>query len=228
MTRDGDADGTATAYRHWDAQWRTEQGRAGWLVPEPWVVETAERLRTRGARTALDLGCGPGRHAEAFARAGLTTAGLDRSEHAVAEARRRAAAEGLPITYHTGDFTRLPFAAASFDHVLAWNVVYHGDEDVLARVLAEVRRVLRPGGLYQATMISKRNAQYGRGVEISPNTYVQEDGPEDKRHPHLFSDEHDILRTHRGMRLLELADREHAAPGSYHWHLLFEASADDT
>ncbi|MEO3814443.1 class I SAM-dependent methyltransferase [Sphaerisporangium sp. B11E5] len=223
-----DGDGTATAYRYWDARWRTGKGAAGWLVPEPWVVETAGRLRERGARHVLDLGCGPGRHAEAFARAGWTAAGLDRSEHAVAAARRRAEDEGLPATYHAGDFTRLPFADASFDYVLAWNVVYHGDEDVLARVLAEVGRVLRPGGLYQATMISKRNAQYGRGTEISPNTYVQEDGPEDKQHPHLFSDEHDILRTHRGMRLLELADREHEAPGSYHWHLLFETPRHDT
>jgi SAM-dependent methyltransferase len=220
-------DGIATAYRHWDARWRTEQGRAGWLEPDPWVVETAARRRSSGARHALDLGCGPGRHAEAFARAGLTAIGLDRSEHAVTEARRRAAAGDLPVAYQVGDFTRLPFAAASFDHVLAWNVVYHGDEEVLARVLAEVRRVLRPGGLYQATMISKRHTEYGKGIEISRGTFVQEDGPEDKRHPHLFTDEHDILRTHQGMRLLELSDREHGAPGSYHWHLMYEVTGHD-
>ena len=39
--------------------------------------------------------------------------------------------------------TELPFADATFDHVLAWNVIYHGDETILRRTLHEVRRVLR-------------------------------------------------------------------------------------
>jgi len=108
------------------------------------------------------------------------------------------------------------------DYVLAWNVVYHGDEDVLAAVLAEIVRVLRPGGVYQSTMISKRNSAYGRGTRVARNTFVQPDAADDKGHPHVFSDERDILRTHRGLSLLEMADREHGEPGSHHWQLLFE------
>lgn len=212
----------ATAHRHWEGVWRTAQGRAGWREPEPWVLATVRRLRRRGVHQVLDLGCGVGRHTLAFARLGLMTHALDRSLAGVEHVRLAAAESALPVGLHVGDFTRLPYLTGSLDYVLAWNVVYHGDEDVLAAALAEVRRVLRPGGFYQSTMISKRNTAYGRGVEIARNTFVDSAAADDKSHPHLFVDEHDILRTHREFSLLEAFDREHDTPGSYHWQLLFE------
>src|SRR5262249_20948431 len=147
-------------------------------------------------------------------------AGLTRLD---AEASRA----GLTVDIRCGDFTELPYETAGFDYVLAWNVVYHGDEDTVRAVLAEIRRVLRPDGFYQSTMLSKRNAAYGAGVQIRPNTFIQPDATDDKVHPHLFQDGRDVLRCHDGLDVLEMFDREHEAPGSYHWHLLFESVPDD-
>lgn len=211
-----------TAYLYWDRVWKETGGSDGWDQPDQWVVSAASMARKAGASRALDLGCGVGRHALHLARTGFRTSATDRSPHALATARENAAADGLDVDFRTGDMTRLPYADNEFDYVLAYNVVYHGDETKLSRTLDEIRRVLRPGGLYQATMLSKRNAEYGRGIEVSPNTFQQPQATDDKVHDHLYCDFRDIARLHAGFEPVSLADHEHTAPGSFHWHCLFE------
>lgn len=215
---------TSTAYRHWDAVWRTDEARSTWSDADPWVAETVESLDRSAVRTVLDLGCGVGRHAVLLAKTGFDCRALDLSESGVAGARELARRAGVRVDFAVGGMHDLPYETASFDYVLAFNVVYHGDEPAVARTLAEVRRVIRPGGRYQSTMLSKRNAEHGRGVEVSPNTFVQPDAGDDKVHPHLYCDAHDLLRLHSGMDLVSAVDRVQQAPGSFHWHCVFEAS----
>ncbi|MFF9025190.1 class I SAM-dependent methyltransferase [Streptomyces eurythermus] len=212
-----------TAHVYWDAVWRTDEGRDDWSRPHPWVADTVGPLRARGGRDMLDLGCGIGRHALHFAAEGFTAHGIDRSPAAIEHARRENTRRGLTARFDTGDFTELPYADDSFDLVLAFNVVYHADEDGLGRALAEIRRVLRPGGIYQSTMLSKRNTEYGKGIEVSRNTFRQPDASDDKVHPHLYTDAADLVRLHEGFQLLSATDAEHA-PGSWHWHCLFETA----
>jgi tellurite methyltransferase len=215
------------AHLYWDGQWRAENGRAGWSAAEPWVVVTIDRLKARSMMDVLDLGCGVGRHALMFAGAGLACTAVDLSDAGldvlVAEAGRR----GLSIQAVRADAFALPIPDEAFDYVLAWNVIYHGDAERVRASIREVRRVLRPGGLYQATMLSKRNAEYGLGVEVSPGTFVQPNGGDDKRYPHHYCDIHDVLDLHRGLDLLAAWDEPHAKPGSFHWHLLLEKPLDD-
>lgn len=220
MTGTGDV--RSTAYRHWDQQWRDAGVRVAWSRPEAWVAETVPLLRRRGVRRVLDLGCGVGRHALFLAGEGFSCVGLDRSEAGIAHAQAAARAHRLQVDYLVGGLDGLPFPSASIDYVLAWNVVYHGDEPTASAAIAEITRVLRPGGLYQATMLSKRDAGYGAGVEISPNTFVQPEASDDKTHPHLYCDAHDVLRLHPGLDLLTAFDQEQKTPGSFHWNVLFE------
>lgn len=213
-----------TAHVYWDRVWRSEEGRADWSTPDPWVAETVEWLRRRGVWEVLDLGCGVGRHALYLVAEGFAVRAVDRSAAAVAFTREAAERRGLAITLDIADFADLPYATASIDLVLAFNVVYHADEHGLGRTLAEVRRMLRNGGYYQSTMLSKRNAQYGRGLEVAPNTFVQPEAEDDKVHPHLYVDAADIARLHRGFRLLSAVEAEQSTPGSYHWHCLFQVA----
>ncbi|MFI1149822.1 class I SAM-dependent methyltransferase [Streptomyces sp. NPDC020817] len=217
-----------TAHLYWDEVWRTDSGRTGdWSRPHPWVVDEAARLRKLGAQDVLDLGCGVGRHALWFAEAGFASSGTDASEAAIHAAREESEKRGVRVALDIGDFGRLPYADDSFDYVLAFNVVYHNDEAGLGRVLEEVRRVLRPGGIYQSTMLSKRNGEYGHGIEVSPNTFRRPEATDDKVHPHLYVDAADLLRLHPGFRLLGATDAEHARPGSFHWHCVFESAGED-
>jgi ubiquinone/menaquinone biosynthesis C-methylase UbiE len=94
----------------------------------------------------LDVPCGFGRHSVPLARAGLNVVGVDRSSALLEEARRRAGGERWP-KFVQADYRELPQADESFDAALNLfsSLGYLGDEDD-TRVLAEIRRVLRPGG----------------------------------------------------------------------------------
>jgi SAM-dependent methyltransferase len=94
----------------------------------------------------LDVPCGFGRHTLPLARAGYRAVGVDRSAALLAEAERRAQGDLRPRLVHA-DYRRLPFAEAGFDAAvcLFTSLGYLGDEED-ARVLAEIGRVLRPGG----------------------------------------------------------------------------------
>jgi len=216
---------TDTAHEYWGREWARADGTSKWEHPEGEVMDFATRLPA-GARV-LDLGAGVGRHALALARAGFDVAALDASPEGIAEITRIARAEGLNVQATVGKMTDLPYPDASFDHVLSWNVIYHGDETVLATTIAEIARVLKPGGTFLGTMLSARRipvelAKFP-GREISRNTWVFEvSGDDDKVHPHYFCDARDLVALFHGFELCRLEDREHEKPGSWHWHLVME------
>lgn len=213
---------TATAHKAWDTTWSSEAGRADWLLPEPAVLELAARLRQDGARRALDLGCGVGRHALALARLGFAVSAVDASPSGLAELRRGAEGEGLTIETLEAPMTALPFEDSAFDFVLSWNVIYHGDGAVVGAAVAEIARVLRPGGHYQGTMLSKRNHHFGQGAEIAPDTWADPEGAGDKAHPHYFCDAEGLCRLFRGFEVLALGQDDHGKPGHWHWHLVLQ------
>jgi ubiquinone/menaquinone biosynthesis C-methylase UbiE len=95
----------------------------------------------------LDVACGFGRHAVPLARAGFRVTGVDRSAPLLDEARRRAGDDEHGPRLIQADYRELPFEDASFDAALNLytSLGYLGDEED-TNVLAEVARVLRPGG----------------------------------------------------------------------------------
>jgi hypothetical protein len=54
---------TDTSHLERDKRWATTQGRADWVVVEPFVVEALPLLKNRKVKCVLDLGCGVDRHA---------------------------------------------------------------------------------------------------------------------------------------------------------------------
>jgi len=112
------------------------------------VNAVVARLGLAPGGRLLDLCCGQGRHAVPLARLGYRVAGLDLSRPLLAQAATQAAASGEPVGLVQADMRRLPFADASFDAVLnLFNAFgYLEDEAADQLVLAEVARVLAPGG----------------------------------------------------------------------------------
>ena len=121
----------------------------------------------------LDLGCRVGRHALLFAEHGCIIEAIDGAAAGLDFTRREAAARGLRLSLRQADADALPFADESFDYVLSWNVIFHGTMGDVGRRPAEIWRVLRPSGLYQGTMLSKRDAQFGRGRPVAPDTFIR-------------------------------------------------------
>src|SRR5712672_191826 len=133
---------------------------------------------------------------------------------------REAAARGLRLSLRQADADALPFADESFDYVLSWNVIFHGTMGDVGRRLAEIWRVLKPRGLYQGTMLSKRDAQFGLGRQVAPDTFIR--GSDPKAHPHYYCDLAGLAALFAGFELLSLTQEEQRRPGSWHWHILAE------
>src|SRR6266404_1962959 len=176
----------ATAVEAWDERWMMPEGRADWLVPHPAVEALVPVLKARGAQHVLDLGCGVGRHALFFAEHGFAVEAIDGAAAGLDFACCEAAARGLRLSLRQADADALPFADESFDYVLSWNVIFHGTMGDVGRRLAEIWRVLKPGRLYQGTMLSKRDAQFGRGRLVAPDTFIRGNDP--KAHAHYYCD----------------------------------------
>jgi len=94
----------------------------------------------------LDLGCGDGRHLQWLAATGLPVVGLDLSSHLLARAAERLSTGRVPLL--RGDMQSLPLVGNSFGTVLSLFTAfgYFGAPAQNSRPVAEVARVLRPGG----------------------------------------------------------------------------------
>ena len=115
-------------------------------------------LQLDRADRILDLCGGQGRHALELARRGyrhLTV--FDYADFLLERGRREATATGLKVTFTQGDARTLPFPAASFDVVLLMSnsFGYFADAADDRRVLAEIGRVLIPGGRFLMDLIDR-------------------------------------------------------------------------
>lgn len=117
-----------------------------------------DRLGLRAGDLLLDLGCGYGRHAYEGLRRGARVVAVDMAQDELVEVRTmfeamRSEGEAPPAgmaTVTRGDATCLPFPDDTFDRIIASEVLEHigADDDALA----ELRRVLRPGGTFAVTV----------------------------------------------------------------------------
>ncbi|MFU1782052.1 class I SAM-dependent methyltransferase [Haloarcula japonica] len=96
-----------------------------------------------GVETALDVGCGNGRHAELLAEVADSVVGLDASRALLQAATDRV---GDSVTLLQGDATRLPLASASVDLAVYVATLHHLPSQAARRAsLDELARVLAPG-----------------------------------------------------------------------------------
>jgi SAM-dependent methyltransferase len=111
-----------------------------------WTTPFLAPLRQAGIRTILELGCGTGNDAARLAREGYSVTAIDISAEAIGRASARF---GPAVRFLVADMARpLPFPDGSFDAVMS-NVAVHMFPDGVTRsVFAEIRRLVRPGGLF--------------------------------------------------------------------------------
>ena len=111
---------------------------------EPFIFRYADFGRWKGKRV-LEIGCGTGTDLLQFLRAGADAWGLDMSRRSVRLAGKRLGLSGLDGgRVLVGDAEDLPLPSGRFDLVYSWGVLHHTPDT--ARAVAEVHRVLRPGG----------------------------------------------------------------------------------
>jgi ubiquinone/menaquinone biosynthesis C-methylase UbiE len=122
---------------------------------EPFIHEFAAFPSAHG-RDVLEIGVGMGADHLEWAKAEpRSLTGIDLTERAVEHTRRRLALWGLRSDLFVGDAERLPFPDDSFDVVYSWGVLHHSPRTDVA--VAEVLRVLRPGGVARVMIYQKHS-----------------------------------------------------------------------
>jgi len=149
-------------------------------------------------RQVLDLGCAGGFMAEALAARGAHVTGIDPASEAIDAARAHARASGLRIGYDVGVGEALPYDDAGFDAVVCVDVLEHVTD--LHKVLSEVTRVLRPGGMFLFDTINRN--PLARLVTITIAEDVLRLLPRGTHDPAMFIKPRELLAAMQGAGLV--------------------------
>ena len=125
----------------------------------------------------LDAGCATGLTASLFARAGIPTVGLDRSQKMLSEARGKFGAYPYPLTFRYGHFERLPKAlSGQFDLVVSLANSLSGvkTQRELSITLRNFHKVLKPGGNLVLQLLNYEGFKEGeiRPIRITENDKI--------------------------------------------------------
>ena len=130
---------------------------------------TATMARLQPGDAVLDVGCGTGTLAlEVARRVGSAgrVAGIDPGTEQIARARAKATRRHLPIEFQVGVIEQLPFPDTTFDVVLSTLMIHHVPAPIKRQGLAEIARVLKPGGRLVMADFTRRQERAGRAARF--------------------------------------------------------------
>ena len=99
-----------------------------------------------------------GAHTRMLITQGACVTACDLTRRATHLTRARLAIDRLPVAITRGDAVELPFEASSFDFVWSWGVIHHSRDP--ERCVAEIARVLRPGGEARVMVYNRDSIGY--------------------------------------------------------------------
>jgi SAM-dependent methyltransferase len=156
--------------RDWDRRWEDKQHHARG-EPSSVVVAALEEM---AAGTALDLGCGAGRHAVWLAERDWHVTAVDFSAEALSQARERASDHSVEVDWVQSDLLAYEPQAAAFDLVLIAYI--HVPARALRTILAKAATAVAPGGTFLLVGHDLTNLGTGAPGPTSPAVLY---GPED-------------------------------------------------
>ena len=143
--------------------------KSGLLYPDENLVRLLNKsIRDPGRMTAVDLGCGSGRHLKLLSEIGIShIIGLDSSHGALIVSRKT----GQPLLVQ-GDNMQLPLKDGSADIIIAWGSLHYNVKSDLAPMLAEILRILKKDGHLFATLRSSRDTYLKKGTHLGNDTWI--------------------------------------------------------
>jgi ubiquinone/menaquinone biosynthesis C-methylase UbiE len=149
----------ATATKAHTLEWFQEVESHRYGVYAPWMPEVMEFDRHAG-HDVLEIGAGMGTDLAQFAKHGARVTDIDLSAGHLVLAQENFERRGLKGNFVHHDAETLPFPDASFDVVYSNGVLHHTPNT--RSVVAEIRRVLKPGGKAIVMMYAEQSIHYWR------------------------------------------------------------------
>ncbi len=169
----------------WERVFQTE-GKV-FTDPHQNMPEVITQLQSIAAHRILDLGCGTGRHIVNLAQNGFSIFGLDNSRQGLSTTKTWLNEVNLSAELVNQEMTDpFPWEENFFDGVISVQVIHHADITTIKKIILEIKRVLRKGGLLFITVPKLKN-QATKYEEIEPNTFVPLDGWEKGLPHHYFT-----------------------------------------
>lgn len=153
--------------RSWDNHYTRIKSEL--LYPDENLVRLLNKtVREPGTMTAVDLGCGSGRHLKLLSDIGVARiVGLDMSNGALAISRKT----GQALLAQANN-TRLPLKDDTADIIIAWGSLHYNVKSDLAPMLTEIIRTLKKDGYLFATLRSSRDTYLKRGKHLGNDTWI--------------------------------------------------------
>jgi len=126
--------------------------------PDEYVVRAAKRwLNDESIKNILDLNCGGGRHSALLAQFDLNVFSSDLSMTALNQAKGLLKKRGANSNLINANSLILPFKSSFFDAVVFWRALHVFQRDDIPKVIAEIQRIIKPGGYILFSTRSNRN-----------------------------------------------------------------------
>lgn len=140
-----------------------DQGKIPWNLsgPPAVLVDLVDRGIVRPC-TAIDFGCGTGNYALYLASRGFDVTGIDKSPAAIRMAEEKARKQGIACSFLVADILGdLQGRVGPCDFAYDWEVLHHIFPEEREQYVANVHRLLNPGGHYLSVCFSESDPQFG-------------------------------------------------------------------
>jgi SAM-dependent methyltransferase len=201
----------------WNSLFKEKANR--WEDPYEDVVTLADSGYLTAGALILDLGCGAGRHLKFLESRGYKVVGMDLAPNGLHAAKEKLLEGKLAAMLDQADMSLpFPYATGCFDCVISIHVIFHNPKKKIKATLAEMGRVLKPGGFLLVTFNSAFSSRCGKGIKIEDGTWLPDIGV-DRGIPHHFSSLKDVADLMDGFKVTGLRLEESIKEGavSSHW-----------
>jgi ubiquinone/menaquinone biosynthesis C-methylase UbiE len=167
----------------WDSCWDTifrdnEWGKYPSIDLVRFIARNYYKVKNRSHVKILEVGCGTGANIWYLAREGFSATGLDGSKIGIEKASKRLKDENLKACFKVADVMKIPSEDNHFDCVVDIECIYANSYNDSKKIMDEIFRVLKPGGLFFSQTFKDGCTGDGTGKKLpgEKNTYLEMSG----------------------------------------------------
>lgn len=156
----------------WESSFQGKKTMWG-FEPADSAIATAQFFRKKGLSKILIPGFGYGRNAKFFTYEGFEVTGIEISETAIALAQKH---YGNEVKVYHGSVSAMPFDQELYDGIFCYALIHLLNEEERLKLIGDCYNQLKPDGYMVFVAISKSDAAFGEGEELSKDRFETQHG----------------------------------------------------